>query len=427
MSAHSSIRLDLTQLKLQARELLRACQAGDPDARTRLAEKHPKLANAAPDVAEAYPISLADAQLVIARENGFGSWPQLKHRIQSPPDATSTFDLAVQAIINGNVSALRTLLAAEPELIQARSPSPHRSSLLHYVAANGIEGELQKSPANAAEVARALLEAGAEVDALAEAYHSRRQTTLNWLVSSVHPYRAGVQEALVEVLLDGGAAVDGVLGGGAPIRMALDFGYPAAAATLARRGARIDRVGTAAGVGRVDLMEAMFDEDGALQQQAEEHELESAFELACKNGQTEAIRFLLEKNVDVSSVLPGGGTGLHVAIVPGEGGGAPKGRLETVRFLIENGADQNVKHVEYNATAIAFASYNGRKEIVEYLLSQGATDVDVALNSAARQGHPEIVSMLMDAGAEPASSTLQEIESRGDEGMLGVLRRSAER
>ena len=193
MSAESSTRLDLTQLKLQARELHRACLAGDPDARSRLAEKHPKLASAAPDGAAVYAVRLADAQLVIARENGFPSWPQLKHHIESRADGTSSFSLAVQAIISGDVSALRSRLAAEPELIRARSPSAHRSSLLHYVAANGIEQELQKSPANAAEVARALLEAGAEVDALAEGYRGRRQTTLNWLVSSVHPYRAGAR------------------------------------------------------------------------------------------------------------------------------------------------------------------------------------------------------------------------------------------
>lgn len=306
----------------------------------------------------------------------------------------------MQAIVNGDVSALRALPAAEPELIRARSSSPHRSTLLHYVAANGIEQELQKSPPNAAEIARALLETGAEVDAAAETYGGGpNQTTMNLLVSSVHPYKAGVQEVLVEVLLDGGAAVDGVLGDGSPIRTALDFGYPAAAATLAQQGARIDCADVAAGVGRVDLMEAMFDEDGLLLAGAEGRALETAFERACKNGQTEAVRFLLEKNVDVNGLLPGGGTGLHAAILPGEGGGAPEGRLELVRFLIENGADQNVRHARYNATAIDFASHNGRKEIVEYLLSKGADDLDAALESAAGQGEQEIVRLLMEAGA----------------------------
>jgi hypothetical protein len=33
---------------------------------------------------------------------------------------------------------------------------------LHYIGANGVEGERQKTPANAVEVARILLDAGAE-------------------------------------------------------------------------------------------------------------------------------------------------------------------------------------------------------------------------------------------------------------------------
>ena len=59
-------------------------------------------------------------------------------------------------------------------------------------AANGVEDYRQKTPPNAIEIARALLEAGAEVDALAETYGGGRgQTTMNLLVSSAHPDIAG--------------------------------------------------------------------------------------------------------------------------------------------------------------------------------------------------------------------------------------------
>ena len=48
------------------------------------------------------------------------------------------------------------------------------------MAANGIEPELQKSPPNPAEIARALLEAGAEADAAAATYRGGpNQTTMN--------------------------------------------------------------------------------------------------------------------------------------------------------------------------------------------------------------------------------------------------------
>ena len=50
--------------------------------------------------------------------------------------------------------------------------------------------------------------AGAEVDALAGMYGGQC-TTMSLLVSSCHPAEAGVQVALVDTLLDYGAAVEG--------------------------------------------------------------------------------------------------------------------------------------------------------------------------------------------------------------------------
>jgi hypothetical protein len=53
-----------------------------------------------------------------------------------------------------------------------------RANLLHYVAANGVEGGRQKTLANAVEVAvaKTLLDAGAEVDALADMYDAKCTT-----------------------------------------------------------------------------------------------------------------------------------------------------------------------------------------------------------------------------------------------------------
>jgi hypothetical protein len=83
----------------------------------------------------------------------------------------------VEAVIHGDANRLAELLRKDPELVRARStrvtphdPPMHRSTLLHYVAANGVEGYRQKTPANAVQIARMLLEAGAEADALADMY-----------------------------------------------------------------------------------------------------------------------------------------------------------------------------------------------------------------------------------------------------------------
>ena len=103
---------------------------------------------------------------------------------------TPAFARAVRAIITGDVAALRAELAAVPDLIHARSASSHRSTLLHYVAANGIEDPLQRPVANADDIARMLIAAGASVDAPCNAYDGRYPTTLSLLVSSDHPAAA---------------------------------------------------------------------------------------------------------------------------------------------------------------------------------------------------------------------------------------------
>ena len=72
----SSGRLNLEQQRKRAKELHRSLLAGDEAAARRLAEHHPKGPQLAPSKAR-----LADAQIVLARENGFPSWPRLKSHI----------------------------------------------------------------------------------------------------------------------------------------------------------------------------------------------------------------------------------------------------------------------------------------------------------------------------------------------------------
>ncbi len=86
-------RPSLDHLKYQARDLLHAFHAKDPEALQRVRAVHPKVAEAALESAKpagtASPpanvpqFALADAQLVIAREYGFDSWPKLKRHVES--------------------------------------------------------------------------------------------------------------------------------------------------------------------------------------------------------------------------------------------------------------------------------------------------------------------------------------------------------
>ena len=89
---------------------------------------------------------LADAQFVIARAHGFLSWPKFVKHIESLARASSpvsAFEAAADAIVTGDVATLNRLLREHPTLIRARSTREHRATLLHYVAANGVENYRQ--------------------------------------------------------------------------------------------------------------------------------------------------------------------------------------------------------------------------------------------------------------------------------------------
>ncbi|HVJ20733.1 MAG TPA: ankyrin repeat domain-containing protein [Polyangiaceae bacterium] len=240
------------------------------------------------------------------------------------------FEAAVDAVISGDLATLETLLRQDPTLVRARSSRPHGATLLHYVAANGVEDERQKTPPNIVAITKLLLQAGAEVDAEANLYGGGAKT-LGLLVSSVHPHRAGLQVALVDVLVDAGATLDGAL------LTALEFVYPAAADALVRRGAKVDTLLTAAGLGRLDLVERFLDGGAA------KAELEHAFILACRLDRVEVADRLLRHGVDPSARDKQGFTGLHWA--------AWYGYMTTLERLLERHAPLEIKN-EYGGTVL---------------------------------------------------------------------------
>src|SRR5689334_14298071 len=75
-------RPNLDQLKHQARDLLNAHRVGDEDAVRRIRESHPRLSQASEADVRAARFTLSVAQLVIAREYGFVSWPKLKEYVE---------------------------------------------------------------------------------------------------------------------------------------------------------------------------------------------------------------------------------------------------------------------------------------------------------------------------------------------------------
>ena len=178
----------------QADALFDALQSGSGDARWRFKWEHPRFRGKS--VAEVDPAMLgsSDAQLVIAHQHGFETWADVVAFTEAVTrdGAVARFEAAVEAVISGDLTALRSMLRDHPDLARARSTRRHHATLLHYLGANGVEGGRQKTPPNAVDVAKTLLDAGAEVDALADLKKPRMNTFAELRCEERHEGRAAI-------------------------------------------------------------------------------------------------------------------------------------------------------------------------------------------------------------------------------------------
>ncbi|HEX3821613.1 MAG TPA: ankyrin repeat domain-containing protein [Candidatus Sulfotelmatobacter sp.] len=334
-------------------------------------------------------LSLAQAHFILARAHGFESWPRLaKHlaalaRANSP---TSAFELAADAIVSGDLPVLRRLLRENPGLVRLRSTREHQATLLIYVSANGLENYRQRTPRNIVAIAQLLLEAGADVNATANVYGGH-STTLGLVATSVHPERAGVQEALMDLLLGGGATLEQAVApnytSGLLVNACLANGRGHAAAYLATRGAQLD-LEAAAGVGRIDVVRTFFDQAGTLKFPATELQRERALMWSSEYGRTDVVEFLLEKGASLDSRESTGLTALHWAIIGGQ--------LDTIKLLLARGASLETRNIHGgNALGQAlWAAVNDESGVdhipaINLLLQAGARIEDWTLDWIAKQ------------------------------------------
>jgi len=293
--------------------------------------------------------TLTAAQFVIARAHGFESWPKLAKHLESLARANSAvnhFERAADAIVTGDAATLEQILHQSPDSIRARSSRRHEATLLHYVSANGVENYRQKSPSNIVEIAQRLLAADADVNADADVYGG--STTLALVATSIHPERAGVQNALLQLLLDHGATIDSADSPTLLINICLANGRSRAAEFLAQHGARLD-LEAAAGVGRLDLVRNYFDDSGALQSTATRTQMERGFLWACEYGKNEVADFLLQRGVPLDTQANTGQTALHWAVIGGQ--------VETIQLLLARGASLETKNA-YGGTALGQALWS---------------------------------------------------------------------
>ncbi|HMH90519.1 MAG TPA: ankyrin repeat domain-containing protein [Streptosporangiaceae bacterium] len=234
MSVPLPDRPDLRQLRRQAKELRDAARGGEPGAVDRVRRGY----RGAPPGG----VTLAAAQLVIARELGFTSWPRLKAAVEAraaagelaaggplaealaeagplaaalvaasverrPAEAAAILaahpDIAAASIhaaaVLGDAAAVRAILAADPAAAQATDAARGWPPLLYACYSRWHQADPARA-ADLAEVVALLLGAGASPytnDGGRRAYHS----ALKGSVEVNNP-------AITRLLLDAGASPD---------------------------------------------------------------------------------------------------------------------------------------------------------------------------------------------------------------------------
>jgi len=106
---------NLEHLRKQAKDLHQAHQAGHADAFERIRSRYPRLAGASHAEISATTFSRTSAQLVVAREYGFASWPQLVQAVESPPPQADNMKAAIE---RGDGAAITAMLQQHPDLLQ---------------------------------------------------------------------------------------------------------------------------------------------------------------------------------------------------------------------------------------------------------------------------------------------------------------------
>jgi ankyrin repeat protein len=106
---------NLEQYKKQAKDLLKGCKVGEPEALGRIQAHQPRVLR----------LTLGAAQMVIAREHGFDTWPKFTQhiaRLTGGDPAGAVWKSAEDAVVAGDVPTLERLLREHPQMLRTGRP-----------------------------------------------------------------------------------------------------------------------------------------------------------------------------------------------------------------------------------------------------------------------------------------------------------------
>ena len=275
------------------------------------------------------------------------------------------FQRAVSAIDAGDVRDLEQLVAINPRLVRERLNAPgawlrdkvgsaldgffQRPYLLWFVAEDPVRNG--RLPGNIADVTRMIVRAAERegVETLPQQIdYALRLVSWSWIARDCH-----VQIALIDVLIDAGAALD------RNAENALVNGNFAAAEHLVARGAPVS-LATALCLGR-------WDDVRRLGPMVSAEDKQFGLVLAALKGRADALTKVIDLGVDLNvpcTSLYSHATALHHAVYSGS--------LDAVKVLVEAGADLDTKDTIYEGTPLGWAEYGKQVEIAEFLREKGA-------------------------------------------------------
>jgi ankyrin repeat protein len=419
---------NLEQLKKGAKSFQRAVRSGDQGAAAVVQEFHPRLGSAAAGSAELAAFTRADAQLVVARQFGFASWPRLKAHLElveryarSPHEEPTGGPLDDERSIVDEFLRLACLTYGDddpPRLRRAEAlleqhPWLERASI-HTIAATG-----------AVDVARELLASDPSQASLVGGPHRWEPLLyLTYSRAALAPGHSAV--AVARLLLDHGAdanagylweglippftALTGALSGGttahpeelALARVLLQAGAdPNDGQALYNRGWGPDPdeqwlellfefgLGTGDGGPWRRLLGDRLDSPARM--------LDDLLIAAAGHGLTERVRRLLRRGVSPDG--PGSAHPIYEGRSPVQEA-ALSGHRDVVSLLVEAGARWEPDPVD----VLVMEAMAGQRDTVHGLLA-----VDPGLSARAVERHPDQLVRAAEEGSRAAVSLLIEL------------------
>jgi ankyrin repeat protein len=428
-------RPDLGQLRRQAKELRDAARRGDAAAVERFGRHHPAALQGV--------ASLASAQLVIARELGFASWPRLKAAIDAAADVDRRAHALVSAVIEGRLRLARDIFGADPGIAR-------RGLLAATVLgdAEAVRDMLAAGPAAAVaidqergwppllyacysrwpqtgpgrepgmtQVVRLLLDAGASPNTN-DGGRTRYRSALKGSVELNNP-------AVTEMLLDAGAHPDP----GQPIGDAIAHRDLRCLRLLLSHGARVARtwaLGAAVyndNAGAMSLLLEALEASGA----GAAEQATQVLADAAASASYPVVAALLDAGADPRAAGEDGLSALRLAVRAGRddsaarlrAAGAPDDRTDVDRFigaclaggrqaaerLVADHPDLRDRLTEQDQAVIVEAAGSRPAETIALMLDLGFSPRarrfgDEPLHEAAYHGNAPAVRVLLGAGAD---------------------------